>query len=482
MAVAPARRCPGRADHRRGAAARSPRPSSNAPCASFGAEAGDAGGARRRRPARCWPWRPCRASIRNQFAAATAEQWRNRADHRLSTSPARRSRPSSPPPRSSAGVVASGRPRSTARTATSAVGKRVIHDSHPYGVLSFADVIAQSSNIGAAKVAERLGRRALRRRAASSFGFGRADRHRPARRGARPAASDATSWGRINLVTTAFGQGIAVTPLQLTRAFAAIANGGHLMRPYVVRRITRARRPRPLRRPARTSSGSVHLAQDRRRGHRAPASASSRPAPASRRASTASPSPARPARRRRSTPHTGRYQRARPHVVLRRLRAGRGPGAGDPGRDRHAARRPPTAAWSPRPSFARIAEYGLARRGAAWRSRSPALGRAAPRSRRARSSAVDRDATSLPPRPAGCRASSASTCARRWCAPTPSGWEVRVDGSGYVVPQDPPPGAVPPTAARHPAVWLARCRDAMTWRDGALSETGRRWSGLGKRS
>ncbi|MEO8605839.1 MAG: penicillin-binding transpeptidase domain-containing protein, partial [bacterium] len=45
-------------------------------------------------------------------------------------------------------------------------------------------------------------------------------------------------WGRIHLVTTAFGQGIAVTPLQLARGFAAIANGGSLMQPYVVKRVS----------------------------------------------------------------------------------------------------------------------------------------------------------------------------------------------------------------------------------------------------
>ena len=116
-----------------------------------------------------------------------------------------------------------------------AVGRRTIRDSHPHGVLTFADVIAESSNIGAAKVAERLGRddfgAALER-----FGFGRPtgiDLPGEASGLVRPT----DKWGRIHLVTTAFGQGIAVTPLQLARAFAAIANGGRLMRPYVVRRV-----------------------------------------------------------------------------------------------------------------------------------------------------------------------------------------------------------------------------------------------------
>ena len=42
---------------------------------------------------------------------------------------------------------------------------------------------------------------------------------------------------KINYMTASFGQGIAVTPLQLVNAYSAIANGGKLMRPYVVEKI-----------------------------------------------------------------------------------------------------------------------------------------------------------------------------------------------------------------------------------------------------
>jgi cell division protein FtsI (penicillin-binding protein 3) len=45
------------------------------------------------------------------------------------------------------------------------------------------------------------------------------------------------SWSAIDLATQAFGQGISTTPLQLVMAYAAIANGGFLMRPYVARRV-----------------------------------------------------------------------------------------------------------------------------------------------------------------------------------------------------------------------------------------------------
>ena len=116
------------------------------------------------------------------------------------------------------------------------VGKWTVHDSHPHGWLSFAEVIQFSSNIGAAKVGDRLGRE----RYGSwlhSFGFGQ-------RTGVElPDESpgimrDEKSWARIDLLTQSFGQGISATPMQMAVAYAAIANGGQLMRPFIVRRIT----------------------------------------------------------------------------------------------------------------------------------------------------------------------------------------------------------------------------------------------------
>jgi cell division protein FtsI (penicillin-binding protein 3) len=48
---------------------------------------------------------------------------------------------------------------------------------------------------------------------------------------------NAESWSAIDLATHAFGQGISATPLQMAMAYASVANGGFLMRPYVVRRV-----------------------------------------------------------------------------------------------------------------------------------------------------------------------------------------------------------------------------------------------------
>jgi cell division protein FtsI (penicillin-binding protein 3) len=172
----------------------------------------------------------------NQLATANADQWRNRAVTDC-YEPGSTFKAFLAAAAIDADVV---RPsdRIGCENGSWAVGSRTIRDSHPHGVLSFADVIAQSSNIGSAKVAERLGSERYAT-ALQQYGFGRAtgvDLPGEAPGLLRPLER----WGRIHLVTTAFGQGIAVTPLQLTRAFAAIANGGHLMRPYVVRRITAA--------------------------------------------------------------------------------------------------------------------------------------------------------------------------------------------------------------------------------------------------
>jgi cell division protein FtsI (penicillin-binding protein 3) len=170
----------------------------------------------------------------NRFAGATPDQWRNRAITDC-YEPGSTFKAFLAAAALGAGVVHPD-DRIGCENGSWTVGNRVIRDSHPHGVLSFADVIAQSSNIGSAKVAERLGSERFGA-VLQQFGFGKptgVDLPGETSGLLRPVER----WGRIHLVTTAFGQGIAVTPLQLTRAFAAIANGGHLMKPYVVRRIT----------------------------------------------------------------------------------------------------------------------------------------------------------------------------------------------------------------------------------------------------
>ena len=112
------------------------------------------------------------------------------------------------------------------------VGRHVIHDHHPYGTLTFAEVLQHSSNICAAKVGERLGK-AMYHKYLRDFGLGqRTGVDLPMESPGILASVD--EWARINLVTASFGQGVATTPLQLASAFAALANGGKLMKPYLV--------------------------------------------------------------------------------------------------------------------------------------------------------------------------------------------------------------------------------------------------------
>jgi len=115
------------------------------------------------------------------------------------------------------------------------IGRRTIHDSHPYGMLSVSEVLKYSSNIGTAKLGERLGppaTEAMFRR----FGFG-------AKTGLDVWGEEvgilrpSSSWSRVGFANHCFGQGMAVTGIQLTSAFASLVNGGKKLRPHVIAEI-----------------------------------------------------------------------------------------------------------------------------------------------------------------------------------------------------------------------------------------------------
>jgi cell division protein FtsI (penicillin-binding protein 3) len=112
---------------------------------------------------------------------------------------------------------------------------KTIHDHQAHGTLSFAEILQVSSNIGATKIAERLGSKSYYQ-TLRAFGLGSPTGVDLAGEQAgilRPLGA----WKPIDLATASFGQGVAVTPLQLAVAYAAIANGGILMRPYIVKQI-----------------------------------------------------------------------------------------------------------------------------------------------------------------------------------------------------------------------------------------------------
>ena len=113
---------------------------------------------------------------------------------------------------------------------------RTIHDHSRHGWLTFQQIIKFSSNIGASKVGEKMGRERFYRYI-TSFGFGEKTRIGLPGEG-KGIVHHPRYWPPVALDTISFGQGISVTGIQLTVALSAIANGGSLMRPYVVERIT----------------------------------------------------------------------------------------------------------------------------------------------------------------------------------------------------------------------------------------------------
>jgi stage V sporulation protein D (sporulation-specific penicillin-binding protein) len=171
----------------------------------------------------------------NHFAASSSDAWRNRA------------------------VVDSYEPGSTFKLITAAaalqsgkvtmksrfpardqieVGDRVIHNAEDgfmagsSSTESLEDIVAYSHNVGAAEVGMRIGAATLYAMI-RSFGFG--DFTHVEFRGENPGIVPPVSdWSGSSLATISFGHGISTTPIALTRAYAAIANGGLLMRPRLV--------------------------------------------------------------------------------------------------------------------------------------------------------------------------------------------------------------------------------------------------------
>ena len=145
------------------------------------------------------------------------------------------------------------------------IGKRVIHEAADaltknLGEQNLRGILRVSSNVGMAQFGINLGAPRLYEYE-QKFGFldlpgsglpGEAKSHLTS-----PDAPDrftgGIGWPKIKLANIAFGQGISLTPLQLAAAYGAIANGGVLMRPHILRAIRRDGKetliaPEPIRR------------------------------------------------------------------------------------------------------------------------------------------------------------------------------------------------------------------------------------------
>jgi cell division protein FtsI (penicillin-binding protein 3) len=115
------------------------------------------------------------------------------------------------------------------------IGKHVFHDHKPYGLLTFNQILENSSNVGAAKLGLRLGEARLYD-ALKRFGFGaKTNIDLPGE--IVGLVRDWRDWSALSIGAISFGQEVGVTSLQIMTAINAIANGGHLVHPSVVDRI-----------------------------------------------------------------------------------------------------------------------------------------------------------------------------------------------------------------------------------------------------
>lgn len=131
---------------------------------------------------------------------------------------------------------------------------RTITDVHEYDTLSVEEVIRYSSNIGAAKLADRIGSRGLQYAYLRDFGFGTPTGIESASESAgllrRPA-----DWTPLSAQSLAYGYEMTTTSIQLVAAYGALANDGVLLQPTLIRNVrtadgsvVREHEPRKLRR------------------------------------------------------------------------------------------------------------------------------------------------------------------------------------------------------------------------------------------
>jgi len=115
------------------------------------------------------------------------------------------------------------------------LGKTKIRDEHRHKILTFSEVIQKSSNVGTILMAQRLGEENLYKYA-RKFGFGETTGiDLPGE--VSGWVKDTKNWSNTSIGAMSIGHEVAVTPLQVVRAYAAIANNGYLVEPFVVSKI-----------------------------------------------------------------------------------------------------------------------------------------------------------------------------------------------------------------------------------------------------
>src|SRR5262245_52044627 len=112
---------------------------------------------------------------------------------------------------------------------------RIVHDHKKFGLLTVTQIIEKSSDVGAIKLALRVGNERFADYI-SRLGFGNSTNvDLPGEE--RGLAKPASRWTKSSIGSIAMGQEVGVTPLQIVRMVSAVANGGILYRPYVVKRV-----------------------------------------------------------------------------------------------------------------------------------------------------------------------------------------------------------------------------------------------------
>jgi len=115
------------------------------------------------------------------------------------------------------------------------VGGKTIHDAHRHGLLTFREVIQKSSNVGSIMIGMKLGKEQVYRYA-KLYGFGdQTGIDMPGEVSGWIRKPD--KWSATSIGAIAIGQEVAVTPLQILRAYSVIANGGYLVQPHLVSEI-----------------------------------------------------------------------------------------------------------------------------------------------------------------------------------------------------------------------------------------------------
>lgn len=106
------------------------------------------------------------------------------------------------------------------------IGRHTIKDVHPDNILSVSDIVIRSSNVGMSKLGFLMGKDVLYE-SLKEYGFGKRTNLRLPGEGSG-ILRNVKNWSKVDVATHSFGQGIAVTPIQMMRGYAALVNGGYL--------------------------------------------------------------------------------------------------------------------------------------------------------------------------------------------------------------------------------------------------------------